>query len=84
MSALVFLEEAGRLPGCPGRKAEHLDPIQQLNGPLVTPKRHHREHLDASADQLAADHPGGPAVAAVLAPGEDLHAEEADSHGVAA
>src|SRR4051812_21383057 len=78
---VALAQECSRAPGSPGRKAQDGDPVEHLERALIAPARHHGIDLESTPDQLAANDTGGPPVAAVLAPGKDLHADEADSHG---
>jgi hypothetical protein len=64
-------------------EAQHGDPIQHFPRPLLAPDGNDRHDVHASPEQFAPDDTGGAAIATVLAPGKDLHADETDAHRLA-
>jgi hypothetical protein len=62
------------------REGEHRHAVELLDGALPVPARHDREHLVPALDEVLADGAGRTPEAAVLAPGEDLDADQADPH----
>src|SRR4051812_10317966 len=78
---VTLAEEIGGLPRRSCREAQNPDAVQILDGSLLSPPGNHGRHLDAPQRQLSSQQPGGSAVAPMLAPREDLHADEAYSHG---
>src|SRR5688572_32931595 len=72
------LQELRRLEPALLREREHGHAVERLDRPLPFASRHHREHLVAAGRQLLADRARGAPEATVLAPGEDLDAEQAD------
>src|SRR5688572_28928028 len=74
------LQELRRLEPALLREREHGHAVERLDGPLPFASRHDRVHLVAAGRQLLADRARGAPESAVLAPGEDLDADQADSH----
>src|SRR5439155_19202940 len=62
------------------REAQYRHPIELLHRPLSRPARHDGRDREPQPGELPPQHARGPAEAAVLAPREDLDADEADLH----
>ena len=77
---VALREELARLPWPVHGKAPNSHSVELLDGTLIAPAWHDCRYFDASLHQLTAKHPGGAPETAVLAPGEELDADQADLH----
>src|SRR3954467_50227 len=75
---VTLAEQVGGLPRRSRREAQNPDAVQILDDSLLSPPRNHGRHFDAPHRQLSSQQPGGSAIAPMLAPREDLHADEAE------
>src|SRR4051812_812776 len=74
---VTLSEKLGRLPRCSGWETQDPDSVELLDRSLLPPPGNHGRHLDTAPSQLSPQQPGGSAIAAMLAPREDFHADEA-------
>jgi hypothetical protein len=77
---IALPEQSRRTPGPRRLEAQHRDPIQYFQRTLLPPEGNDGHDVHASTNQFATNDPGGAAIASVLAPGEDFHADETDAH----